>query len=156
MGARDPAEAVEVLDLLLKFFGDGERWVRGRLSDRRGNRCLVGALDFVSSHHGMKGDAAERYLADEISPAAACNDAGGDCARFRASPHRPHLIAEFSGVARGRLVCHHSRHDDPMPRCLSRSRGRVLANPGTTTGSRRATACTGSISLRVTGRKLFS
>jgi hypothetical protein len=67
MGARDPAEAVEVMDLLLKFFGDGERWVKGRLSDRRGNRCLVGALDFVSSHHGMKGDGAERYLADEIS-----------------------------------------------------------------------------------------
>ena len=60
MSARDPAEAVEVLDLLLKFFGKGERWVKGRLSDRRGNRCLVGALDFVSSHHAMKGDAAER------------------------------------------------------------------------------------------------
>jgi hypothetical protein len=88
MGARDPAEAVEVLDLLLKFFGDGERWVKGRLSDRRGNRCLVGALDFVSSHHTMNGDAAERYLADEISPVAACNDAAGDCARFRASLRR--------------------------------------------------------------------
>ena len=88
MGARDPAEAVEVLDLLLKFFGDGERWVKGRLSDRRGNRCLVGALDFVSSHHGMRGDAAERYLVDEISPAAACNDAAADCARFRASLRR--------------------------------------------------------------------
>jgi hypothetical protein len=85
MGARDPAEAVEVMDLLLKFFGDGERWVKGRLSDRRGNRCLVGALDFVSSHHGMKGDGAERYLADEISAAGDCNNAGGDCARFRAS-----------------------------------------------------------------------
>ena len=35
MGASDPAEAVEVIDLLLKFFGDGERWVRGRLSDCR-------------------------------------------------------------------------------------------------------------------------
>ena len=31
MDTRDPAEAVEVLDLLLKFFGDGERWVKGRL-----------------------------------------------------------------------------------------------------------------------------
>ncbi len=88
MSARDPAEAVEVLDLLLKFFGDGERWVKGRLSDRRGNRCLIGALDFVSSHHRMKGDAAERYLADEIDLAVACNDAVGDCARFRASLRR--------------------------------------------------------------------
>ena len=66
MSARDPAEAVEVLDLLLKFFGDGERWVKGRLSDRRGN--LVGALDFVSSHNTIQTDAAERYLADEIFP----------------------------------------------------------------------------------------
>src|SRR6516164_1294836 len=88
MGACDPAEAVEVLDLLLKFFGDGERWVKGRLSDRRGNRCLVGALDFVSSHHVMKGDAAERYLADEIAAAGNCDDASGDCARFRASLRR--------------------------------------------------------------------
>jgi hypothetical protein len=84
MGACDPTKAVEVLDLLLKFFGDGERWVKGRLSDRRGNRCLVGALDFVSSHHVMKGDAAEWYLADEIAAAGDCNDPGGDCARFRA------------------------------------------------------------------------
>ena len=76
MGARDPAEAVEVMDLLLKFFGDGERWVKGRLSDRRGNRCLVGALDFVSSHHAIKGDAAERYLA------AAISDERGRCIRW--------------------------------------------------------------------------
>ena len=89
MGARDPAEAVEVLDLLLTFFGDGERWVKGRLSDRRGNRCLVGALDFVSSHcASLKGDAAKRYLADEISAAGDWNDASGDCARFRASLRR--------------------------------------------------------------------
>jgi len=47
-GARDPAETVEVLNLILTFFGDGERWVKGRLSDRRGNRCLVGALDFAT------------------------------------------------------------------------------------------------------------
>ena len=83
MDAHDPAEAVEVLDLLLKFFGDGERWVKGRLSDRRGNRCLVGALDFVGNHHAIQSDGAERYLVDEISLAATCNDADTD--RFRAS-----------------------------------------------------------------------
>src|SRR5262249_48615371 len=88
MGARDPAEAVEVLDRLLNFFGEGERWVKGRLSDRRGNRCLVGALDFVSSHHAIESDAAERYLADEISAAGDSHDAGVDCTRFRASLRR--------------------------------------------------------------------
>ena len=85
MDVHDPAEAVEVLDLLLKFFCDGELWVKGRLSDRRGNRCLVGALDFVSSHHAIQSDAAERYLADEISAVRDCDDAGVDLARFRAS-----------------------------------------------------------------------
>src|SRR6516162_8535455 len=88
MGARDPTEAVELLDRLLRFFGDGERWVKGRLSDRRGNRCLVGALDFVVSHHGIESEGAERYLADEMSAAGDCNDARGDCARFRAALRR--------------------------------------------------------------------
>ena len=73
---------------MLKFFGDGERWVKGRLSDRRGNLCLVGALDFVSSHHLIQSDGAERYLADEISAAGDCHDASRDCARFRASLRR--------------------------------------------------------------------
>ena len=36
----------------------------------------------------MNGDAAERYLADEISVARDCNDAGADCARLRASLRR--------------------------------------------------------------------
>src|ERR1700694_5051909 len=96
-GSRAPMSRlhVEVMDLLLMFFGDGERWVKGRLSDRRGNRCLIGALDFVSSHHGMKGDGAERYLADEIFAAGDCNNAGWDCARFRASLRR--------GLSGGRL-----------------------------------------------------
>ena len=58
------------------------------MSDRPGNRCLVGALEFVSSHHAIQSDPAERYLADEISSATACTDAGGDCARFRASLRR--------------------------------------------------------------------
>jgi hypothetical protein len=88
MPARDPAEAVQLLDLLLKFFGDGERWVKGRVSDRRGSRCLVGALDFVSSHHAMKADAAERYLAEEIATSEDGDGRFGDCARFRAGLRR--------------------------------------------------------------------
>jgi hypothetical protein len=52
---------VLALYILLKFFGDGERWVKGRLSDRRGNRCLVGALDFVGSHRAIQSDGAKRY-----------------------------------------------------------------------------------------------
>jgi len=92
MHARDPGEAVEVLNSLLKFFGDGERWIKGRFSDRRGNCCLVGALDFVSGHHAVKGDAAERYLAAAISDESGrrirCHENGEDYARLRAALRR--------------------------------------------------------------------
>jgi hypothetical protein len=37
MNERDPVEAVEVLELLLNLFGDGERWLKGRFSDHRGS-----------------------------------------------------------------------------------------------------------------------
>ena len=97
MHARNPAEAVDVLDLLLKFLGDGERWVRGRWSDRRGNRCLVGALDFVSSHHAINGEAAEYYLADEVSDVVDRNGDLGDCARFRAGLRRALSRDEYQG-----------------------------------------------------------
>ena len=92
MHAHDPAEAVEVLNRLLKFFGDGERWIKGRLSDRRGKCCLVGALDFVSSHHAITGDAAEQYLAaaiaDERGRRLRCHENGEDYARLRAALRR--------------------------------------------------------------------
>jgi hypothetical protein len=92
MHMRDPAEAVDVLNLLLNFFGDGERWIKGRLSDRRGRCCLVGALEFVSSHHAIKGDAAERYLAAAISGEkdrrVRRHKNGEDYARLRASLRR--------------------------------------------------------------------
>jgi hypothetical protein len=90
MNERDPVEAVEVLYLLLKFFGDGERWIKGRFSDRRGKCCLVGALDFVSGHHAIKGDAAEQYLAAAISDerGTRCHENGEDYARLRAALRR--------------------------------------------------------------------
>src|SRR5260370_4448258 len=92
MHARDPAEAVEVLNLLRKFFGEGQRWIKGRFSDRRGNCCLTGALDLVSGHHAIKGDAAERYLADAISDERGRrirrHENGEDYAKLRAALRR--------------------------------------------------------------------
>jgi hypothetical protein len=40
MHARDRAEAVEVLNLLLKFFGDGERWIKGHFRREGAARSL--------------------------------------------------------------------------------------------------------------------
>jgi hypothetical protein len=92
MDARDPAKAIEVLNLVLKFFGDGDRWIKGRFSDRRGKCCLVGALDFVSSDHAIKDDAAERYLADATSEERdrriRRHENGEDYARLRAGLRR--------------------------------------------------------------------
>ena len=92
MDARDPAEAAEILDLLLKFFGDGERWIKGRFSDRRGKCCLVGALDFVSGHHPTGSEAAERYLAEVIvhqrDRSLHCGEDGADYSRLRAALRR--------------------------------------------------------------------
>jgi hypothetical protein len=63
----NPAKAVQVLDLLLGFFGDlGEHWLQHRLGDGTGKRCLVGALGYVRRHQGFKGDGAGHYLADAI------------------------------------------------------------------------------------------
>jgi hypothetical protein len=90
--ARDPAEAAEILDLLLTFFGEGERWIKGRFSDRRGKCCLVGALDFVSSYHAARSEAAERYLADAIADQRnqrlRGHEDGMDYARLRAALRR--------------------------------------------------------------------
>jgi hypothetical protein len=52
---------------LTGFDGRDGRRARARRRRAAGNCCLVGALDFVSSHHAIKGDAAERYLAAAIS-----------------------------------------------------------------------------------------
>src|ERR1700731_3407143 len=51
-----------------------------------------GAIDFVSSHHAIKGDAAERYLAaaisDERGQRICSNENGEDYARLRAALRR--------------------------------------------------------------------
>jgi hypothetical protein len=92
MDARDPAEAAEILDQLLKFFGEGERWIKGRFSDRRGKCCLVGALDVISGHRATGGDAAERYLTDAISGERdrrpGCHEDGVNYVRLRAALRR--------------------------------------------------------------------
>ena len=36
--AHSAAKAVDMLDLLIEFFDDGERWIKGKLDDGAGNR----------------------------------------------------------------------------------------------------------------------
>jgi hypothetical protein len=68
MRQRDPAKAVEVLDLLLEFFADGALWLqRGFHDPEDGSRCLVSALNHVRRKHGITGDGTGFYLL-EIMP----------------------------------------------------------------------------------------
>ena len=46
-------KAVELLDLMLKFFADDAHWTRGCYDDGHGGRCLVGALLHLSREHRL-------------------------------------------------------------------------------------------------------
>jgi hypothetical protein len=47
------SKAVQVLDLMLDFFADDDRWARGRYHDRDGRHCLVGAVLDFSAKQGL-------------------------------------------------------------------------------------------------------
>jgi hypothetical protein len=53
--AHSVAKAVDLLDLLIEFFDDGERWIKGKIDDGAGNRCLVGALHYIRDGHNLYG-----------------------------------------------------------------------------------------------------
>src|SRR5438105_12142247 len=60
--AHSAAKAVDMLDLLIEFFDDGERWIKGKLDDGAGNRCLVGALRDIRDGHHLHGAPTRLYL----------------------------------------------------------------------------------------------
>src|SRR6516165_2416038 len=51
-----------MLDLLIEFFDDGERWIKGKLDDGAGNHCLVGALREIRDGHNIHGAPTRVYL----------------------------------------------------------------------------------------------
>ena len=60
--AHSVAKAVDMLDLLIEFFDDGEHWIKGKLDDGAGNRCLVGALRDIRDGHNLHGAPTRVYL----------------------------------------------------------------------------------------------
>jgi hypothetical protein len=63
MPEAETGKAVQVLDLLLEYFGDrGERWTRDRYDDGDGRRCLVGALSYLRGKHRVPSESAECFL----------------------------------------------------------------------------------------------
>jgi hypothetical protein len=65
----DPAKAVKLLDSLLQFFGEhGEHWTRFTLDDGKGNRCLLGAIEYVHCKHRSTASGIADYIAAAIWP----------------------------------------------------------------------------------------
>ena len=62
MYSGDPREAVRLLDLLLEFFADDARWMRGHYHDGCGRHCLIGAVDYLRRQHRLASAAALDYL----------------------------------------------------------------------------------------------
>jgi hypothetical protein len=60
--AQSAAKAAGMLALLIEFFDDGDRWIKGKLDDGAGNRCLVGALRDIRDEHNLHGAPTRVYL----------------------------------------------------------------------------------------------
>jgi len=73
MSETDTGKAVEVLDLLLEFFGEtGAHWTRGRYHDGHGRRCLIGALDYLRRKHRVSERGSGVFSARGNAPSEVC------------------------------------------------------------------------------------
>jgi hypothetical protein len=63
----ETVKAMQVLDLLLEFFGeDGAHWTSDRYHDGNGRRCLVGALYHLRRKHRIPSGGAEYFLQEAL------------------------------------------------------------------------------------------
>jgi hypothetical protein len=62
----ETGDAVRLLDLLLGFFADGARWIRGRYHDGDGGRCLLGAVDHLCREYRLASAGAVSFLAEAM------------------------------------------------------------------------------------------
>jgi hypothetical protein len=63
--------AVRTLDLLLEFFADHARWMRGHYHDDGNRRCLMGALDHLQCNHRIP-YAGAVYFLQQALPSRQC------------------------------------------------------------------------------------
>jgi len=67
MAEAEIAKAIQLLDLMLEFFADEDRWTRGRYDDGNGGHCLVGALLHLGRKHRLPTAPAIALLQDAMS-----------------------------------------------------------------------------------------
>ena len=90
----DPAKALQMLDLMEKFFDGGRRWTKGMMSDIRGNRCLLGAMEHIRATAKIDGDGTEFYFKQALPSKYPVIPAFNDTAKSYAP------IAKLIGQAR--------------------------------------------------------
>ena len=113
MPEAETGRAVEVLDLLLEYFGEhGERWTRGDYHDGHGRRCLVGALKFLCCKYCVPSESAESFLHQAIKHGLAHRRGGlayfNDLCRSFAELH--------SLILQARTLALRDRDRDRVPR----------------------------------------
>jgi hypothetical protein len=94
----DPQKAVQMLDLMEEFFDGGRRWIRGFYEDDHGNRCLMGALTYLSKNREAGADYASIYLhialPKRYATAHSYNDDCRSYTQIRALIHRARELAK--------------------------------------------------------------
>jgi hypothetical protein len=95
------SKAVRMLDLMEKFFAGGKNWVRGTLSDAKGRRCMVGAIEYLRDKHHMSHDRTVHYLYRGIGEYYASG--GIECPRFLFPIFAPQNLSVDRELARGRF-----------------------------------------------------
>ena len=105
MPEAETGKAVQVLDLLLEYYGEqGERWTRDRYDDGDGRRCLVGALSYLRGKHRVPSESAECFLHEAMKQGRPHRRGGLAVGRAEFAPvliggEGGHLIFELGEVA---------------------------------------------------------
>lgn len=95
---RDPAKAVQVLDLMLGYFRGGQGWTRTVMYDPRGRRrCLLGMHRYVCRKHRVRGDGALDYLREALRvPATPWTNIEGPLGPARQARANEDFVAFFN------------------------------------------------------------
>jgi hypothetical protein len=94
---RQPSAEVRVLDQALEVLGPkGEFWIQGENSDRRGNRCMLGAVNYARRKLGIKQDLTTIFIIRALCASNTCRDIPLYIESFNDHPGR--TFDEVAGV----------------------------------------------------------
>lgn len=66
---------IRIIDKVLEVLGPmGEYWLQWKSSDRRGNRCMLGAVNYARRKLGIKQDLTTLFIIRALCASNACRD----------------------------------------------------------------------------------